>query len=204
MENWDADFDSWDDELDPEFGRRTATAQSRRAALSRFASANPLPPPPGGLCHSSPLTNNQRPSPEPFPRSPTAHMFSISNIIHTYSSLTPLGYGSHPRPISGFALLPPSPPIHKERERMNLALASALTAFDMHTLSPVTLSTAFSLVPSSPLSVSALSVSALRWRHQEHRSLRLRCFLHRLGRYILLRCRTSLQWKICRRSRAHR
>jgi len=148
-ENWDDDFEvetrnnsprkpklstpqrreeSWDDELeleaklDSEFGRRdeedrTVTARSRRAALSRFASANSSPPPPMPFFP----TNIQHPSPEPFPRSPTASVFSVPNTIHTYSSSTGLVYGgSHPRPMSGFALLPPSPPIHKERERRRL------------------------------------------------------------------------------------
>ena len=124
--------ESWDDELeleakrdelddDAEFGRRdeedrTVTARSRRAALSRFASANPSPPPPMPFFPS----NNQPPSPEPLPRSPSASVFSVPNTIHTYSSSTPLVYGSNPRPLSGFGLLPPSPPIHKERERRRL------------------------------------------------------------------------------------
>ena len=148
-ENWDDDFEvetrtnsprkpklatpqrreeSWDDELeleaklDSEFGRRdeedrTVTARSRRAALSRFATANSSPPPPMPFFP----TSVQHPSPEPFPRSPTASVFSVPNTIHTYSSSTALVYGgSHPRPMSGFALLPPSPPIHKERERRRL------------------------------------------------------------------------------------
>ncbi|KIM35749.1 hypothetical protein M413DRAFT_325892 [Hebeloma cylindrosporum] len=129
--------ESWDDELemelegalDPEFGGggrreeedRTVTARSRRAALSRFAASNnnPSPPPPMPFFPPS----NSHPSPEPFPRSPTASVFSVPNTIHTYSSSTPLVYGSHShlRPaLSGFALLPPSPPIHKERERRRL------------------------------------------------------------------------------------
>ena len=107
--------------LDSEFGRRdeedrTVTTRSRRAALSRFA-ANSLPPPPMPFFP----TSVQHPSPEPFPRSPTASVFSVPNTIHTYSSSTALVYGgSHPRPMSGFAFLPPSPPIHKERERGRL------------------------------------------------------------------------------------
>jgi serine/arginine repetitive matrix protein 2 len=122
--------ESWDDELeleakrgdlDAEFGRRdeedrTVTARSRRAALSRFAPPNPSPPPPMPFFPS----NNQHPSPEPFPRSPTASVFSVPNTIYTYSSSTPLVYGSYPRPMSSLALLPPSPPIHKERERRRL------------------------------------------------------------------------------------
>jgi len=59
-------------------------------------------------------SNDQHPSPEP--RSPTTNVFSVTNATHTYSSSTPLVYGSHPRLTSSLALLPSSPPIHKERE----------------------------------------------------------------------------------------
>ena len=109
--------ESWDDQLEMEAKRdesdqesgqgdgedRTVTARSRRAALSRFASGNPSPPPPMPFFH----TNGHHPSPEPS-RSPTASVFSVSNTIRIYSSSTALIYGSHLRPISGFALLPPS------------------------------------------------------------------------------------------------
>jgi len=70
----------------------------------------PSPPPPTPFFPS----NSKHPSPEP--RSPTASVFSVTNNIHTYSSSTPLVYGSHPRLTSSLALLPSSPPIHKERE----------------------------------------------------------------------------------------
>ena len=56
-------------------------------------------------------------------------LFSVPN---TYSSWTPLVYGSHPHPMSGFPLFSTSPPIHKERERRPLAFY--LTAFDMQTI----------------------------------------------------------------------
>lgn len=121
-ENWDDDFEdsrqspkkvvvqqrhreeSWDDEDDDEsaeFGLfaeedRTVTAKSRRAALARLTT--PLPPL----------------NPAPHPRSPTSSVFSVPTTIHTYSSTT------HLRPTSVFALIPPSPPIHKERERRRL------------------------------------------------------------------------------------
>ena len=100
---------------DQESGRgheedRTVTARSRRAALSRFASGNPSPPPPMPFFH----TNSQHPSPKPFPRSPTASLFSVLNAIRIYSSLTTLINGSHPHPISGFAFLPPSHPYTEE------------------------------------------------------------------------------------------
>ena len=118
-ENWDDDFEdsrqspkkiiqiqreeSWDDEDDDdddddennEFGLfaeedRTVTAKSRRAALARLSA-------PGHLPHS-----------------PTSSVFSVPTTIHTYSST------AHLRPTSAFALIPPSPPIHKERERRRL------------------------------------------------------------------------------------
>ena len=105
------------DESDQEFWRRdeedrTVTARSRHAALSRFAPANPSPPLPMPFFP----TNIQHPSPEPFPHSPTASVFSVPNTIHTYSSSTVLVYSSDPRPMLGLGLLPPSPPIDRERE----------------------------------------------------------------------------------------
>jgi len=76
------------------------------------------------------------------------------------------------------------------RKNHTRSLASALSAFDMRTISPGTLLPAFSSVPSSPLSVSMLAPP-------EHRSLRF-CFLflHRLGRLLCLRHRTSSPWKV--------
>ena len=113
-ENWDDDFEdsrqspkkiiqrhreeSWDDEDDDEkseFGLfseedRTVTVKSRRAALARLS------------------------APAHLPHSPTSSVFSVPTTIHTYSST------AHLRPTSAFALIPPSPPIHKERERRRL------------------------------------------------------------------------------------
>jgi hypothetical protein len=67
------------------------TAGSRRAALARLSSA------PIYLSYS-----------------PTSSVFSVPTTIHTYSSAV------HLRPTSAFALIPPSPPIHKEREKRRL------------------------------------------------------------------------------------
>jgi len=62
--------------------------------------------------HPYPHPYRQQP---PFPQhSPTSSVFSVPNTAathHTYSSTT------HLRPTSAFALLPPSPPIYKARER---------------------------------------------------------------------------------------
>ncbi|CAA7257453.1 unnamed protein product [Cyclocybe aegerita] len=71
--------------------------------------------------------NTISPPPEPYPHSPTASVFSVptSSYSHAHSfspSPTPYPFSSttHLRPSSAFALLPPSPPIHKERERRRL------------------------------------------------------------------------------------
>ena len=116
-ENWDDDFEdsrqspkkiiqrhreqSWDDEDDddeeeyaqfPLFAEedRTVTAKSRRAALARLS------------------------TPGHPPRSPTSSVFSVPTTIQTYSST------AHLCPTNTFAFVPPSPPIHKERERRRL------------------------------------------------------------------------------------
>ena len=102
------------DDLDAKFGHRGEEDRT----VARFALANPLPLPLPPMAFFP--SNNQRPSPEPFLRSPTASVFSIPNTIHTNSSSTPLVYGSHPCLMSSLALLPPPPPIHKERERKKL------------------------------------------------------------------------------------
>ena len=94
-ESWDEDDDDDDDDEKSEFGLfaeedRTVTAKSRRAALARLS------------------------APAHLPHSPTSSVFSVPTTIHTYSST------AHLRPTSAFALIPPSPPIHKERERRRL------------------------------------------------------------------------------------
>ena len=76
--------------------------------LSRFAPANPSPPPMPFLPLHLSLVLQQ---PACFP----------SQInIHTYSLSTPLVHGSHLCPMSNLALLLPSPPISKERKRTRL------------------------------------------------------------------------------------
>ena len=104
---------TWMANLGAETRRTELTARLHRAVLSQLASATPSPP-------SHMLffpSNNQHLSPEHFPCSPTTNVFSIP---HTYSSLAPLVYGSHPRPMSSLALFPPLPPIHKDRETRQL------------------------------------------------------------------------------------
>ena len=92
-ESWDEDDE--DDDENSEFGLfaeedRTVTVKSRRTALAKLS------------------------APGHFPQSPTSSVFSVPTSIHTYSST------AHLRPTSAFALIPPSPPIHRERERRRL------------------------------------------------------------------------------------
>ncbi|KAF8962680.1 hypothetical protein BDZ97DRAFT_1920250 [Flammula alnicola] len=122
--------ESWDDDLDDdqddsaEFGLfmekeedRAVTARSCRAVIFHFSSTpSPLPPQPPSL--PLPFLMNQPPSmasylaqDQHFPQwSPTSSVFSVPNTVNTYSSTVQLC------PTSAFALLPPSPPVHKECE----------------------------------------------------------------------------------------
>ncbi|KAI0047085.1 hypothetical protein FA95DRAFT_1559429 [Auriscalpium vulgare] len=127
-ENWDADFeeaenkvvgvetaawDSSDDEDGLGFADheddKTVTARSRRAAVVKHAHHTPPPPVP-------PLPASVT---EPFPRSPTMSVFSIPSASGresvTYSSLAHLPLRSSS---SALGMLPPSPPIHRERRRL--------------------------------------------------------------------------------------
>ncbi|TFY75545.1 hypothetical protein EWM64_g8467 [Hericium alpestre] len=117
-ENWDDDFEldkanspprgeSWssDEEDDgPALGDeedRTVTARSRRTAVPQ-----PSPPPP------------VPPLPTSFPGSPSLSVFSIpsgrDSVAYSSAAHLPLRAGSN----SALAMLPPSPPIHKERRRL--------------------------------------------------------------------------------------
>lgn len=140
-ENWDDDFEDkqaspgsrgarWDssDEEEGEFGLaereedRTVTSRSRRGALPSVL-PNESPPPPVPPIPSSFL--DPRLDPHPFPRSPTASVFSVpisgheSVAGHSYSSTAHLAL----RPTlssSSFGHHPPSPPTHHARERRRL------------------------------------------------------------------------------------
>ncbi|KAF9524755.1 hypothetical protein CPB83DRAFT_909652 [Crepidotus variabilis] len=141
-ENWDDEGDTTEDE-GGEFGfadkeeDRTVTAKSRRAALKRLSTgsnsqpplpAAPAPPLPTTFMAqhpsgSTPYLHFAAPPHHLFPhRSPTSSVFSVPNTVHTHNHDTYSYFGSttHLRPTSAFALLPPSPPIHKERERRRL------------------------------------------------------------------------------------
>lgn len=96
---------------------RTVTARTRhRLARQSNSLANSSPPPP---MPSLPLFAR------PFPRSPTSSVFSVPATTQTHSSYNST---THLRPTisrsssgaGGLAGLPPSPPIHKERERRRL------------------------------------------------------------------------------------
>ncbi|KAI8970765.1 hypothetical protein BD414DRAFT_470397 [Trametes punicea] len=148
IENWDDDFEnaatrsvggpsprrrtprkrgSWpssdEEDNDDDYGLgdgdreedRTVTSRSRAAHLPfQFPVDSPPPPVP--------------PLPSPFPRSPTASVFSVPVSSTGRDSVTGYSYSSTAhlalRPtVSGgsaarLALLPPSPPIHRERRRL--------------------------------------------------------------------------------------
>ncbi|KAH8091812.1 hypothetical protein BXZ70DRAFT_952323 [Cristinia sonorae] len=102
---------------------RTVTSRSRRATLPLHLPGDTPPPPvptiPSGLLRTQ--------DPAPFPRSPTASVFSVpvssaggrESVAYSYSSTAHLAL----RPTtsgSSFSHLPPSPPIHRERERRRL------------------------------------------------------------------------------------
>lgn len=144
-ENWDDDFEAgskvgspsgksarWEESSssDEEFGPgdreedRTVTSRSRRSVLSaqHLGDTPPPPVPPIPSVHLGPLQD-----PAPFPRSPTASVFSVplssaggrESVAYSYNSTAPLAL----RPTtsgSSFGVLPPSPPIHRERERRRL------------------------------------------------------------------------------------
>ncbi|KAF4580023.1 hypothetical protein EYR36_001843 [Pleurotus pulmonarius] len=145
-ENWDEDFELEDsDDEDAEFGfhgdeeDRTVTARSRRTAPTKAASTPPPPVPPLPNLSISALNANYHTSgtERPFPRSPTTSVFSVpatttsgrdsvaGHSYHTTNSQTHLALRPTVSRTSagrsgGFSGLPPSPPIHKERERRRL------------------------------------------------------------------------------------
>ncbi|ESK86650.1 hypothetical protein Moror_9711 [Moniliophthora roreri MCA 2997] len=133
----DMDFNFHDKDED-----RTVTARSRRAALTRLhttptsgttsssSSSNASPPPPVPPIPFSLLNTASSSTGYHFPRSPTSSVFSAPSVNSGRESVAYSYYHNnsttHLRPtisrssISGFANLPPSPPIHKERERRRL------------------------------------------------------------------------------------
>ncbi|KAK7058973.1 hypothetical protein VNI00_001597 [Paramarasmius palmivorus] len=139
--------DDEDDDMDFNFqdkdDDRTVTARSRRAALTRInttptggthhstsSSSNASPPPPVPPIPFSLLNTPSSSTGHHFPRSPTASVFSAPSVNSGRDSVAYSYYHNnsttHLRPtisrssIAGFANLPPSPPIHKERERRRL------------------------------------------------------------------------------------
>ncbi|KAF8181179.1 hypothetical protein K438DRAFT_2021191 [Mycena galopus ATCC 62051] len=141
---WDSNS-SDDDELG--FGAdeedRTVTARSRRTLASATYSLNsspppPVPPLPGGITPASSIgrgaglgmgisipERDRGGALQPFPRSPTASVFSApdsASIAYTHTSAgsttalnRPRGHGQAAKGLAG---LPPSPPIHRERRRL--------------------------------------------------------------------------------------
>lgn len=93
---------------------RTVTARSKRRPYPKYSPPPPVPALPQSLLGSAV---------EPFPRSPSASVFSVPtstvghNSVRTYMSTSHIPL----RPtLSGgsLAMLPPSPPIHRERRRL--------------------------------------------------------------------------------------
>ncbi|KAJ3842363.1 hypothetical protein F5878DRAFT_402697 [Lentinula raphanica] len=112
------DEDSEDDypdfnALDKDEDDRTVTARSRKGGLAKlvFDSAPAVPPLPLSAHHSDFSAHVD----QPFPRSPTTSSRDRDSIAapsyYSYNSTTHL---------RGLGNLPPSPPIHKERERRRL------------------------------------------------------------------------------------
>ncbi|KAF7292110.1 hypothetical protein MIND_01237700 [Mycena indigotica] len=135
--------ESSDDDMDAELGfgdeeDRTVTARTGRRALSHHL-VHASPPPPVPPLPQSATVGRRGPGLHiptkeslqnmPFPRSPTASVFSApdnASIAYTHTSA---GSTTHLRPTSrsgkrereaakGLAGLPPSPPIHRERRRL--------------------------------------------------------------------------------------
>ncbi|KAJ8083987.1 hypothetical protein PM082_002754 [Marasmius tenuissimus] len=124
----DMDFNFQDKDED-----RTVTARSRRNGLPRLTTSsnnNTTPPPPVPPIPISLLTSDISSTGLHFPRSPTTSVFSAPSVNSGRDSVAYSYYHNnsttHLRPTpsrqsgSGFANLPPSPPIHKERERRRL------------------------------------------------------------------------------------
>lgn len=116
--------ESSDDERELGYARgdeedRTVTARSRRAALSRLTSTNNTPPPPVPMLPLSlPFLDSTQG--QGFPRSPTASVFSIPTQRPPSSTSTTYLRPTMSRSSSRLDALPPSPPIHRERERRRL------------------------------------------------------------------------------------
>ncbi|EPQ52952.1 hypothetical protein GLOTRDRAFT_139933 [Gloeophyllum trabeum ATCC 11539] len=147
VENWDDDFelgkadspagtrrheqgyassDSDSDRGELGFGEKeedkTITARSRRGLAAHATPPPPVPPIPPLFALPS--------DPAPFPRSPTASVFSVptsrerDSASIAYGSTAQLNLrptlsgSSAPHVARGFAGLPPSPPIHRERRRL--------------------------------------------------------------------------------------
>ncbi|KAH6905586.1 hypothetical protein BKA70DRAFT_1291645 [Coprinopsis sp. MPI-PUGE-AT-0042] len=125
----DAEFGFLDNEKEED---KTVTARSRRSALPRPSPPpSPIAPPPVPTFLSSspriPVFPNSSPS-LPAPRSPTSSVFSVPTTIggadtRSFTSTTYLRATSRSSSGHGhvsLSQLPPSPPIHKARERRRL------------------------------------------------------------------------------------
>ncbi|KAJ7279675.1 hypothetical protein C8J57DRAFT_1712629 [Mycena rebaudengoi] len=138
---WDSSED--DDELgfahnDTEDHTITARSASASSAGSRrlLSYSNhgspppPVPPLPSGVVPISIPSGGSTSAlglqqPQPFPRSPTASVFSHpdnASIAYTHTSAGSTTHLTRPHGSRGLAGLPPSPPLHRERERKSRRL----------------------------------------------------------------------------------
>ncbi|KAF9455212.1 hypothetical protein BDZ94DRAFT_1327687 [Collybia nuda] len=116
--------ESSDDEMEMGYARgdrdgeddRTVTARSRRAALSQLTSSTHKTPPPPMPALPLPFLDGI----QAFPRSPTASVFSIPTQRPPSSTSTTYLRPTMSRSSTRLDALPPSPPIHRERERRRL------------------------------------------------------------------------------------
>ncbi|KAL1743653.1 hypothetical protein HDZ31DRAFT_40472 [Schizophyllum fasciatum] len=149
------DYDSEDDD-EAEFGAhgeeedRTVTARSRRPLPQERPPVPAIPPEMLGLKIPHLPSAYSADAPQPHPRSPTASVFSVpAPSIQSSADSTAHMLGrtitgdslfdrSHPHVRSGHKLenLPPSPPIHKERERRRLRKKSRPSPVEMNTAGP--------------------------------------------------------------------
>ncbi|KAK7038373.1 hypothetical protein R3P38DRAFT_543541 [Favolaschia claudopus] len=142
-QEWGGESSDEDEDAELGFGAdedRTVTARTRRTLAPYSLNSSPpppVPPLPGGITPASSIGRGAGlgmlglniPDPglglQPFPRSPTASVFSApdnASIAYTHTSAGSTTALTRPRQVAqlakGLAGLPPSPPIHRERRRL--------------------------------------------------------------------------------------
>lgn len=118
------DGDFYDSDEDGEFGFKEDEEEDRTVtARSRKSLQQPSPPPPVPRLPTFLAPAPSSSSPRPFPRSPTSSVFSVPTTLaetRSYTSTTHLKPSISRGSSAGLSHLPPSPPIHKDRERRRL------------------------------------------------------------------------------------